>query len=153
MAVPSSPPAQPQHAQPPSEQPVQEERPQEETSEDRTETPSSEIVDFEMLQLLKDSMNKTQIISMVNSYWTQTGQILEKLEEAGPKGDLKTIRTQAAQLQIMAEKFGLTELTSLAEKLEQEADNKNKNIMSELIGEILEAADRAREELDRWVMT
>ena len=152
-------PAAPRHRPPsqgPASRPDGQQEPEEKSegqqqSAQQDESRQSEIVDFEMLQLLKDSMNRTQIVSMVNSYWAQTGQILSDIEDAGPKGDMKFLAGKASELQEMAEKFGLVELGELASKAETLAENKQKKQISDIIGELLEAGERAKAELEEWI--
>ena len=140
------------HATQQEQQPPQQVEPEpEQIEQEQAPSYQSEIVDFDILQLLKDSMNKTQIMGMVNNYWTQTDQILTDLENAAPKKNMKEILMKANDLREAAEKFGLTELGQLAEDLENAAGQKKAKVVSELISTIFDATARAKDELQKWI--
>ena len=123
----------------------------EEKAKAQESAPASNIVfNPDMLQSLKDTIGQKQLNELLTDLILKTDEILEAMGTASKLGDYETLATRAHELKGMAGNFGLVEISSIAAQAERKAKKQETDGLSNLVGTLPDASQRAKTVLQEW---
>ncbi|MCC7305502.1 MAG: response regulator [Alphaproteobacteria bacterium] len=109
------------------------------------------IFDQGMMQGLLDALGKAQIADLMNGFVQKADEIVAALQQESSEENLTAIRERAHELKGMAANFGIKELSAIAKKIEDAAQEAKKDIAVAEIEKLPQANDRAKEAIKDWL--
>lgn len=91
------------------------------TAKDTSETGEQDVFDKAMLQSLKDSLPAEQINELLDGLFVKADEIIISLEMAANENDIDEIVARAHELKGMTGNFGLSQISSMAARMEEDA--------------------------------
>ncbi len=113
---------------------------------------AEEIFNVEMLQSLKDYMDKDQLYELLDGLWDKNAEIMDRLDSALESRDFADIKKAGHELKGMAGNFGLSQIQDMADKLERYAAQEHIDELTRLIANLPQANRTVKEKIDQWVV-
>lgn len=115
------------------------------------EESTSTVFNAGMLDSLKQTLGKDQLMQLLDEVFDKADEILQAMGEAAQQNDLVSLYARAHELKGMAGNFGLIEISDLAAQTETSAKAAQKDNIAALVRRLPHANGRARRELGKWI--
>lgn len=126
----------------------------EQPAEPSATTPETELFDPTMLNSLKDSMKRDELLDMIDGLYQQTEETIINAEKAVQAQDYPVLGARGHELKGMAANFGLMTLSALAAKIEKAARGENPEAqldqMQRWVRDMRPTFYDTRSALDKW---
>ncbi|PZO82919.1 MAG: hypothetical protein DI626_09560, partial [Micavibrio aeruginosavorus] len=104
-----------------------------------------------MLDSLKQTLGKDQLMQLLEEVFDKADEILEAMGKAVQQSDPVALYARAHELKGMTGNFGLVEISDFAAQIEAGAKANQKDNVAALIRRLPHANSRARKELGKWI--
>lgn len=109
------------------------------------------VFDEALLGNLRTNIDEEQLNELLEGLFLKTDEIVAYLKDVSVQENVDEVIARAHELKGMAGNFGLTEISTLAAKLERIAKSEEQEGLEELLKTLPEANQRAKDALNSWV--